>query len=193
MNEQSESYAAELRLVSKSDLANELQRREQKGTYDCHQANILMPQAEYLFRVRIGDDLVFRNLIPCTPVVMDGESPRTLGSIFERIYQSFNSLDGLIAAHPCKKREWYETIRNLYEQFSWALVGPLFIAPVKGRRRAGISGGEHGQDELAESPSASFIILSGLHCSLAAMFHMRERNAAYEPVDAVLVLPRIDY
>jgi hypothetical protein len=176
----------ELRLTSEESLKTMLMTRE---GYNYDQADYLISQAEYLFSIRICDEAVFRNLIPCTWVVQQDEAPRTLDAIAARIRADFAGLDRLIDAHPCQKREWYERLRSLYQEFSWGRLGPVFITPVKGRRRNGVTDG----DELGRTPKASFTIVSGLHCSLAALLRISDGIETFQPVEAVLVLPRVDY
>jgi len=60
---------------------------------------------------------------------------------------------------------------------------------VKGSRR----NGENEGDELKPSPTASLSIVSGLHCSLAAMTLIEEKKTEFRPVEAILLLPRVDY
>jgi hypothetical protein len=176
----------ELRLASRETLKGTLKARE---GYKYDQADRLIDQAEYLFNLRICDEEVFRNLIPCTWVIRDGEAPRTLDAIAARVQREFGGLDRLIEVHPCHEREWYERLRTLYQNFLWERMGPVFVTPVKGRRRNGVSEGE----ELGGTPTASFMIVSGLHCSLAATLRMNDGEEAFRPVEAVLVLPRLDY
>jgi hypothetical protein len=94
-----------------------------------------------------------------------------------------------VEAQPCHSQEWYSRIRDLFARFCWQLMGPVFITPIKGSRVSNIN---HG-DELAGSPTASFTIVSGLHCSLAAMLRLAEGIEVFQPVETILVLPRIDY
>ena len=61
----------ELHLVSKEGLKTELRSRVH---YNYDQAEYLIDQAEYFFHLRITDEPVFRNLIPCTWVIRDGEA-----------------------------------------------------------------------------------------------------------------------
>ena len=98
-------------------------------------------------------------------------------------------MGGLIEKHPYHNRDWYERIRELHSSFSWQYMGPVFVTPVKGWRRNGRNRG----DELPGSPTASFSVVNGLHCSLAAMVRILDGHEVYQPVEAVLVLPRVDY
>ena len=90
---------------------------------------------------------------------------------------------------PVQKAEWYQRVQTLHDEFDWDRMGPVFITPVKGRRRKGRNEG----DELEPSPTASFCIVSGLHCSLAAMTRIEEKTTAFRPLEGILVLPRVDY
>ena len=179
----------ELRIALKESLKHTLRVRE---GYKFDQANYLIDQAEYLFECRICDEKVFRNLIPCTWVLRDGEAPRTIEAVVERIKRDFGDLARLTDARPVpdKSRDWYDRISTLRERFSWRLMGPVFVTPVKGWRKNGANGGDN---ELVGTPTASFSILSGLHCSLAAMYRIMFEGEVFQPVDAILVLPRVDY
>jgi hypothetical protein len=175
------------RLIPKDRLKADLRARE-GYRYD-EQTDYLIGQAEYLLSVRVADELVFRKLIPCTWVLRDDEQPRTLEAIASRIRKDYDGFDRLIKAHPCHEREWYQRVKDLFERFSWSLLGPVFLTPVKGSRRTGKNEGS----ELSGTPDASFTIVNGLHSALAAMLRLSEGIDTFCGVPAVLVLPRVDY
>jgi hypothetical protein len=158
--------------------------------YKYDQAEYLIDQASYLFPLAISDEKVFRNLIPSTWVFAENERPRTLERLVRQLRE--RSLTwGQLAVNPppVQKGEWYQRVQVLHDKFDWDRMGPVFVTPVKGWRRKGRTEG----DELEPSPTASFSIVSGLHCSLAAMTRMEEKTTAFRPMEAVLVLPRVDF
>ena len=177
----------ELRLVDKDVLRAGLRARP---GYEYHQADELIDQAQYLFPLRIADEAVFRNLIPGTWVFEEGEHPRTLERLVRRLRDDRRTW-GQLAADPPRVQagEWYDRVQRLCDTFDWRRLGPLFVTPVKGRRRQGCSEG----DELGPSPTASLAIVSGVHCSLAAMTLVDEGVLAFQQVESILVLPRVDY
>jgi hypothetical protein len=177
----------DLRLVGKEELRGEL-RGLAHFSYN-EETDYLTEQASYLFRVRICDEIVFRNLMILTWVVKERESPRTLEAIVERANREYGGLDGLVAARLHHNRDWYARVREIHRVFRWSLVGPLFLVPVKGRRMRG----RQDDSELGLSPAASLAIANGAHCSLAGMFRLADGSTPFEPVEAILVLPRIDY
>lgn len=159
--------------------------------YVYDQAEYLIDQAEYLFEGRISDENTFRNLMPCTWVVHEREAPRTLERIAENIREKYGTLERLTEACPVRthSRAWYERLASLHRDFSWERVGPIFLAPVKGSRRQGRN---ERKSELEATPTASFVIANGVHCALAAMWRLLEGDT-FRPVEAILLLPRVDY
>lgn len=77
----------DLQAADPDELADYL-RAKPRCTFDGQTAH-LIAQAQYLFHVRLVDPVVFSNLIPCTWVTKDGEAPRALDRIVERIDREF--------------------------------------------------------------------------------------------------------
>jgi hypothetical protein len=176
-----------LDLIEKETLKQTLRTRP---GYRYDQADYLIDQASYLFPLAISDERVFRNLIPTTWIFGENERPRTLEWLVHQLQERSVTWGQLVAnPPPAQKSEWYQRVQALYDEFDWDRMGPVFVTPVKGWRRNGRSEG----DELEPSPTASFSIVSGLHCSLAAMTRIEEKTTAFRPVSAILVLPRVDY
>jgi hypothetical protein len=176
-----------LEIIDKETLKQTLRARP---GYKYDQADYLVDQASYLFPLAISDETVFRNLIPCTWVFAENERPRTLEWLVRQLRERKHTWGQLAAKPPLvQKAEWYQQVQIIYDEFDWDRMGPVFVTPVKGWRRKGRTGG----DELEPSPTASFSIVSGLHCSLAAMTRIEEKTRAFRPVEAILVLPRLDY
>ena len=176
-----------LKLIEKDVL--KLTLRERPG-YKYDQANYLIDQASYLFPVEICDEEVFRNLIPSTWVFAKNECPRTLERLVGKLLLQSHTWEQLAAKPPpVQQAECYQRVQAIQAEFDWGRMGPVFVTPVKGWRRNGRFDG----DELKKSPTASFSIVSGLHCSLAAMTQIEEKTVAFRPVEAILVLPRIEY
>jgi hypothetical protein len=176
-----------LEIIDKEGLKQALRARP---GYEYDQAEYLIDQASYLVPLAISDEIVFRNLIPSTWVFAENERPRTLEWLVRQLRE--RSLTwGQLAVNPppVQKGEWFQRAQVLCDQFVWDRMGPVFVTPVKGRRRKGRNEG----DELEPSPTASFTIVSGLHCSLAAMTRIEEKTTTFRPVEAILVLPRVDY
>jgi hypothetical protein len=178
---------ARLEMLDKAALKRRLQSRP---GYKYDQADYLIEEAEYLFPLTVCDERVFRNLIPTTWVLEENERPRTLERIVGRLRDRGLTWAQLAAAPPpIQQAEWYQRVQALYDGFDWDRMGPVFVTPVKGWRREGQTVG----DELGPSPTASFSLVSGLHCSLAAMTRIEEKTTAFRPVESILVLPRVDY
>jgi len=174
-----------LHLIEKEELKRSLRTRP---GYIYDQAEYLIEQATYLFRVAICDESVFRNLISLTWVFTKNGMPRTLEHIVRQLRdRTWGQL--VIDSPQVQKGEWYRRVQVLYDQFDWDRMGPVFVTPVKGSRR----NGENEGDELKPSPTASLSIVSGLHCSLAAMTLIEEKKTEFRPVEAILLLPRVDY
>ncbi len=175
-----------LKMIEKEALKQSLRTR---AGYKYDQADYLIDQASYLFPLAIYDEQVFRNLIPSTWVFAENERPRTLERLVSELRGRSLTWGQVAAKPPVQKAEWYQRVQALYDEFNWDRMGPVFVTPVKGWRRNGRIEG----DELEPSPTASFSIVSGLHCSLAAMTRMEEKSTAFRPIEAVLVLPRVAY
>jgi hypothetical protein len=176
-----------LELIDKKALKEALRARL---GYKYDQTDYLIDQASYLFPLEICQEKVFRNLIPCTWVFTENERPRTLERLIRQLRERNLTWEQLaITPLPVQKGEWYQRVQMLYDQFDWRKMGPVFVTPVKGRRLMGRDEG----DELERSPTASFSIVSGLHCSLAAMTRIEDKATLFRPVEAILVLPRVDH
>jgi hypothetical protein len=175
-----------LKMIEKEELKQTLRMRP---GYKYDQADYLIDQASYLFPLAIYDEQVFRNLIPLTWVFAENERPGTLERLVSELLRRSLTWGQVAATPPVHKAEWYQRVQALYDDFDWDRMGPVFVTPAKGRRRNGRIEG----DELGPSPTASFSIASGLHCSLAAMTRIEEKSTVFRPVEAVLVLPRVDY
>src|SRR5262245_30141469 len=121
-----------LELIDKAELRHTLNAR---SGYKYDQTEYLIEQAEYLFRLLICDERVFRSLIPCTWVLKQDESPRTLERVVARLIARGATWGDLAAAPPYHKAEWYQRVQTLCDTFNWDLLGPVFVTPVKGWRR----------------------------------------------------------
>jgi hypothetical protein len=177
-----------LKMIDKEVLKEKLRARREYQ-YD-QQTDGLIDQASYLFPLSIADQLVFENLIPCTWVFTENERPRTLERLVGHLRES-NLTWGQLAEQPpsVQNGEWYQRVQAIYDKFDWKLMGPLFVTPVKGWRQRKQDSGF----ELAASPTASLSIVNGVHCSLAAMTMIDANIGTFLPVEAILVLPRVDY
>ena len=175
-----------LTMIDKDVLKSTLRMRP-GYTYD--QAEYLIEQASYLFPLTIDDETVFRNLMPCVWVFADFKYPRSLEAYVRHLRDLGLTWRLLADSPPTENADWYLLIQSLQDEFDWAKVGPLFLTPVKGRRCEG----QKDDGELKSSPNASFFIVNGLHSALAAMTRIEQGTSSFSPVEAILMLPRVDY
>src|SRR5207244_5716120 len=111
--------------------------------YNYNQAEYLIDQGSYLFLLAICDEIVFRNLIPCTWVFAENEKPRTLEHLV-RCLRDRQLTWGQLAGSPpsVQEAEWYQRVQAIHDGFDWHKMGPIFVTPVKGRRQKGRNEGD---------------------------------------------------
>ncbi|MGE3407549.1 MAG: hypothetical protein AB7I37_12090 [Pirellulales bacterium] len=163
-------------------------RLKSRPGYKYDQSEYLIQQATYLFSIVLGDEAVFRNLLPVTWIFENGERPRTLEALVRRMHQRYCTWSAVATTSPVQNSAWYQRIQAIQDDFKWDRMGPLFLTPVKGSKKNGAAEGV----ELEGSPTASFSIINGVHCALAAMT-LLEGGTPFQPFEAILVLPRVDY
>lgn len=166
------------RLLSKEDLRAKLASR--KCFNLSWQVEYVLEHAECLTEGTIRDESVFHNMLPLTFIISDRALPRTLKALCETIRADYPSLDDLVRLAPCPGATWWERFRAICCDFDWCKVGPLFITRVTKHERAG-------------TPAASYAILDGIHCSLAGMYLMECGRTAFQPVNVVYLLPRLNF
>jgi len=175
-----------LKMIDKDELRQTLKDRP---GYEYDQADYLIDQASYLFPLSICDEAVFRNLILATWVFERDERPRTLEGIIHRLRAQHLTWAQAALNPPVRNAKWYERVQTLQDEFDWGRMGPLFVTPVTGWREKGRNAG----GELEKTPTASLFLVNGAHCSLAAMTRIEEKTATFQPVEVILVLPRVVY
>lgn len=142
---------------------------------------------EDFYQIRLKDEATFLSLIwhwnPSSSLLTPDGKSRTLCDVANRMVDKGWSIQRLYGAEILEEGrhdpQWFNACRHIVESFNYEDFGWIFV--------------NHPTiNEKADSPSGSYYIYDGCHKTLVLAHGILTGTIKYQPVDAILLLPRRD-